>query len=502
MAPTAVAPVGLRVLAYLVDSVVLGLVVGLGWGIVALLGPQDPTGSAITLLPSVLALLAVVGQLVAEATTGATAGSALLGIRTLSARTGRPAGLLAVLVRALVVGAGALVCFVGQWVVVASGAWDRGPALRGWHDKASGTMVLRARAAGASAPAAPGSSQRHGPGAPPVPRGVTSSPTGTAAPAPMAPAGPVTPVASVPVLTFPGPTARVEPSVAPAAPTVGPPPPSAPPPAGTPAAGAPVGAPPVAEVPFVGPVAPAQPPLQPVAPAPVEPGSSRRARRAATGQTPMVDVPWAVALPTVTGAQPTVTGAQPVVTGAQPVVTGAQPVVTGPQSALTPTGIEPVVSTAAQPIVAGPPPVAAPRAAAASAADPFAELELTRLREAPGPTGGPTPGIGLRLVLDTGERVEVAGDGLIGRRPDPAPGVVHLVPVDDPARSVSKVHLAFGLDAGAPGQMWVMDRGSTNGSVVVTPSGAESVLPAGARVSVGPGWTVRFGERRLRVEQA
>ena len=60
--------------------------------------------------------------------------------------TGRPAGLLPILVRQLVVAAGALVLLVGQWVVVASGAWDRSPAQRGWHDKAAGTVVLRAEA--------------------------------------------------------------------------------------------------------------------------------------------------------------------------------------------------------------------------------------------------------------------------------------------------------------------------------------------------------------------
>ena len=78
-------------------------------------------------------------QWVAEARTGATVGSAVVGIRTVSPSTGRPAGLLAILVRQLVVGAGALACLVGQWVVVASGAWD--PARR----SAAGTTRRPAR---------------------------------------------------------------------------------------------------------------------------------------------------------------------------------------------------------------------------------------------------------------------------------------------------------------------------------------------------------------------
>ena len=87
-----------------------------------------------------------VGQWVAEARTGATRRATR---SSASGRcrpsTGRPAGLLAIL-RAPARGrpSGRSSCGVGQWVVVASGAWDRTPAQRGWHDKAAGTLVLRA----------------------------------------------------------------------------------------------------------------------------------------------------------------------------------------------------------------------------------------------------------------------------------------------------------------------------------------------------------------------
>ncbi|WP_223305186.1 hypothetical protein, partial [Cellulomonas sp. B6] len=40
--------------------------------------------------------------------------------------------------RQLVVALGMPVCLVGNWVIVASAAWDREPARRGWHDKAPG----------------------------------------------------------------------------------------------------------------------------------------------------------------------------------------------------------------------------------------------------------------------------------------------------------------------------------------------------------------------------
>jgi len=106
----------------------------------------------------------------------------------------------------------------------------------------------------------------------------------------------------------------------------------------------------------------------------------------------------------------------------------------------------------------------------------------------------------LRLSFDTGERVDVAGDGLVGRSPSAEDGVAHVVPVDDPARSISKTHLAFGLD-GATDRLWVMDRGSTNGTVLVAPDGTSSALPAGTRATVAAGWTIRFGQRSARVER-
>ncbi|MFI2754402.1 RDD family protein [Cellulomonas sp. P22] len=103
------------------------------------------------------------------------------------------------------------------------------------------------------------------------------------------------------------------------------------------------------------------------------------------------------------------------------------------------------------------------------------------------------------LVFDTGESLAVVGDGAVGRHPQGAidGAVAHAVAIDDPSRSISKLHLVFGPE---PGGVWVMDRGSTNGTVVVAPDGEMRALPAGARAHVAPGWVVRFGERAFRVE--
>jgi hypothetical protein len=129
----------------------------------------------------------------------------------------------------------------------------------------------------------------------------------------------------------------------------------------------------------------------------------------------------------------------------------------------------------------------------------FDELELTRMRTSD--DLHPTPAVqGLRLVFDTGERVDVVGDGVVGRAPTPQAGIDHVVAIDDPARSVSKVHLAFGPTEGVE-ELWVMDRGSTNGTVVVRPDGTAATLPEGTRATVGTGWTIRYGERSVRVER-
>ncbi|NHT17598.1 RDD family protein, partial [Cellulomonas sp. IC4_254] len=168
----AVAPVWRRLVALLVDQA-LAVLVGSA-GLLAVLPALRSDGSVGALLvPGLLLLLLAAGQWFAEAFGGRTVGGALLGTRTVSARTGRAPGLWAVLVRSVVQALGLLLGGIGVYVVAGSGAWDEGPEQRGWHDKAAGTLVLRARAPRREEP---------GPSAPPAP---------APAPAPVArPAGP------------------------------------------------------------------------------------------------------------------------------------------------------------------------------------------------------------------------------------------------------------------------------------------------------------------------
>jgi hypothetical protein len=99
------------------------------------------------------------------------------------------------------------------------------------------------------------------------------------------------------------------------------------------------------------------------------------------------------------------------------------------------------------------------------------------------------------LVFSTGESIRVSGEGLVGRNPAPAPGerFDYLVQIVDPERSVSKTHLAFGVEEG---ELWIADRGSSNGTRVgldlVDPveltAGERVRVPRGTRVGIGDQW--------------
>ncbi|PFG32796.1 FHA domain-containing protein [Sanguibacter antarcticus] len=106
------------------------------------------------------------------------------------------------------------------------------------------------------------------------------------------------------------------------------------------------------------------------------------------------------------------------------------------------------------------------------------------------------PAEGFLLSFDNGQSFTVHGSGLVGRRPRSAAGERHddLLVVDDDLRSVSKTHLEFGIDDGG---FWVTDRGSTNGTSVLTAHGEPLDVAAGARVHVPADGSVRVGRRQF-----
>jgi len=102
------------------------------------------------------------------------------------------------------------------------------------------------------------------------------------------------------------------------------------------------------------------------------------------------------------------------------------------------------------------------------------------------------------IELSDGRRITIERTALVGRNPA-SDADVQLVRVVDPGRSVSKTHLQIGVE---PGGVWVADRGSTNGTVVTLPDGAQVVCRVDQQVRLRVGSTVAFGECALRLVRA
>lgn len=112
--------------------------------------------------------------------------------------------------------------------------------------------------------------------------------------------------------------------------------------------------------------------------------------------------------------------------------------------------------------------------------------------------GSPVAGARWRVSFDTGTTFVVDGLGLVGRRPEGRAGesVRHLVPLPSQDMSLSKTHAQFHLSA--EGVLVVMDRGSTNGSLLRR-QGVTRELTAGKPATLLDGDVVRFGDREMRV---
>ena len=98
-----------------------------------------------------------------------------------------------------------------------------------------------------------------------------------------------------------------------------------------------------------------------------------------------------------------------------------------------------------------------------------------------------------RLTFANGEEHQVLGHSLLGRRPTPQPGenTPRLITISDPERSVSKTHLELGIENG---NLWITDRWSSNGTVLLTPHGLGRICDPGRRYEVEAGSTVEIGD--------
>ena len=171
-----------------------------------------------------------------------------------------------------------------------------------------------------------------------------------------------------------------------------------------------------------------------------------------------------------------------------------------PQRLVPPPGVDHPPQTD-QPAPPGPPERRTPAPARSSSIPSRDEPSVgsTRPASAP-PTAQPAEDLGWHAVLDDGRRVVVERLVLRGRNPQPAPGEedAELIKVADETRTVSKLHLAMGVD---PSGLYVVDRGSTNGSTVTTPGGATRRCAPGETVYVDPGSIVSMGDHWLEVRK-
>ncbi|TFD46342.1 hypothetical protein E3T55_17160 [Cryobacterium frigoriphilum] len=102
------------------------------------------------------------------------------------------------------------------------------------------------------------------------------------------------------------------------------------------------------------------------------------------------------------------------------------------------------------------------------------------------------------LRLDTGEAIDVVGNGFLGRNPAaPDARLAQLVPYPDDTKSISKTHLSFGIDGA---RLWVMDRRSTNGTLLIRSGQPDVAVDADRPTFMQAGDLLALGDRRIAVE--
>ncbi|MDN5727491.1 MAG: FHA domain-containing protein, partial [Propionibacteriales bacterium] len=126
------------------------------------------------------------------------------------------------------------------------------------------------------------------------------------------------------------------------------------------------------------------------------------------------------------------------------------------------------------------------------------EVESTRL--APHRGNRRPQNQGWAVMLGDGRLIEVESLVLLGRNPQPRAGEdgAELIQISVSSRTVSKTHIAIGVDNKG---MYVMDRGSTNGSAIAGSNGTFEPCAPGDQVRVREGQVVSFGEQRFEIRR-
>ena len=161
------------------------------------------------------------------------------------------------------------------------------------------------------------------------------------------------------------------------------------------------------------------------------------------------------------------------------------PGVSVPVPATAPTPVASAAASGAAPVGRGPATAASAVPVASPAPPRTDEVDLTR-------AAPPRPGALIALIWDDGTRIAVHGRTLFGRNPEREDGAA-AVAVRDETLSLSKTHFEVGGDASG---VWLVDRHSTNGTVLVRGGVRETVVP-GVRVPLRPGDRLEFGDRSV-----
>ena len=173
-------------------------------------------------------------------------------------------------------------------------------------------------------------------------------------------------------------------------------------------------------------------------------------------------------------------------------------------AAVTPAPVPPAAAPARPPVPPQLPPQGPPQQQRPAAPSPAAPPPAAQRMPARPPAQRPLPPQAAparwRVHFDDGESFVVAGLALVGRRPEARSGeqVAHLVPLASADMSVSKTHAQFG--PASDGTLVVMDRGSTNGTVLVR-QGVSRQLAPGKPATLVDGDKVVYGDREMTVSR-
>lgn len=446
-----VAPTSRRAVAYIIDALIaggIGIVLAMILVIVGVSAGPDGMLAVLGVGMPIMWLLMIgwfVFYTVLQGGNGSI-GMRAQGLRLARDTDGAPLGFGKALLRNVIFGLSAPIV-VGYFTPL----FDGSGRFQGWHDKVAGALMLDARAGAISAPSM---QEVHVPPRPTLPNSAASIPrtsdAGAAAPGLAGPlpslSTPSHPVPPVPGLATPVP----------------------PQPHATPDVDETVRS--VSEVRAPAPSAPPAP--EPTAPEPTAP------------QIPVIpEVPAA----SQTSAPPTAPAtAEETLIAFVPGITQDGPPDRGTPVQAPPAPAVPAVPPApATPAASSTPPTPPTPPASVPPDDDVSDIEDTRIS---------VPGHRLVFTWDDGTRVTVSRRTLFGRNPAPEEGAT-VVSVRDETLSLSKTHFEAAAESSGG---WIIDRHSTNGTVVVR-DGHRIVCAPGEQVRIRLGDAIEIGDRIVTI---